>query len=41
MSDIKQEKLINRYPIQVSLDGTEKIVSQMKIVFVKYTEIKI
>ena len=30
MSDIKQEKLINRYPIQVSLDGTEKIVSQMK-----------
>ena len=30
MSDIKQEKFINKYLIQVSLDNTNKIVSQMK-----------
>ena len=30
MSDIKQEKFINKYLIQVSLDNTKKIVSQME-----------
>jgi len=36
MSDIIQEKLIEKQPIPVSIEGTKKYYFKWKIVYVKY-----